>query len=44
MASTAKTISVIERTGRRPKEEMGAVEIDATFGRILGLTDGGKVG
>lgn len=43
MASTAKTVSMAERTGRRAKEEVGVVEIDATFGRMLGLIDGQKV-
>ena len=43
MASTAKANSITERTGRRPKEEVGVVEIDATFGRVLGLIDGQKV-
>lgn len=44
MASTAKSVSIVERTGRRGKEEIGVVEIDATFGRMLGLADGQKVG
>ena len=44
MASAAKVASIGERTGRRPKEEIGVVEIDATFGRVLGLTDGQRVG
>ena len=43
MASTAKSTSVSDRAGRRPKEEVGVVEIDATFGHMLGLTDGQKV-
>lgn len=43
MASTAKPTSIADRTTRRPKEEMGVVEIDATFGRMLGLLDGQKV-
>lgn len=43
MASTGKSVSMAERTGRRAKEEMGVVEIDATFGRVLGLADGQKV-
>ncbi len=43
MASMAKSVSMAERTGRRAKEEMGVVEIDATFGRMLGLADGQKV-
>ena len=43
MASNAKATSVTDRTGRRPKEEVGVVEIDATFGRMLGLIDGQKV-
>ena len=43
MASTAKSTSIADRTGRRPKEDVGVVEIDATFGRMLGLVDGQKV-
>jgi hypothetical protein len=43
MASTAKSVPMIERTGRRAKEEVGVVEIDATFGRMLGLVDDQKV-
>ena len=43
MASTAKSPATVERSGRRPREEMGVVEIDAIFGRMLGLVDGGKV-
>lgn len=43
MASAVKTTSIVDRTGRRPKEEIGLVEIDATFGRMLGLMDGQKV-
>lgn len=43
MASAAKPISVPERSGRRMKEDFGVVEIDATFGRMLGLADGMKV-
>lgn len=43
MASAAKPISVPERAGRRVKEDFGVVEIDATFGRMLGLADGLKV-
>ena len=43
MASTAKSMSMGDRSGRRPKEEGGVVEIDATFGRMLGLVDGQKV-
>lgn len=43
MASTAKLNSVSDRTGRRPKEEVGVVELDSTFGRMLGLVDGQKV-
>ena len=44
MASTAKPISMPEASGRRPKEVPGVVEIDDTFGRMLGLADGQKVG
>ena len=43
MASTAKSTPTADRTGRRPKEEVGVVEIDAMFGRVLGLVDGQKV-
>ena len=43
MTSTAKSASVADKTGRRPKEEIGVVEIDATFGHMLGLVDGQKV-
>ena len=43
MASSAKATSITDKTGRRPKEEVGVVEIDATFGRVLGLIDGQKV-
>lgn len=43
MASTAKSASIADTTGRRSKEELGVVEIDATFGRMLGLLDGQKV-
>lgn len=43
MASTAKSTSMGDRSGRRPKEDSGVVEIDATFGRMLGLVDGQKV-
>lgn len=31
-------------TGRRARETLGVVEIDDTFGRMLGLSDGQKVG
>ncbi|KAF6227434.1 hypothetical protein HO133_008878 [Letharia lupina] len=44
MASTAKSTSITDRTGRRPIDEIGVVEIDAMFGRMLGLMDGQKVG
>ena len=43
MASTAKSTPVTDRSGRRPKEEVGVLEIDAVFGRVLGLVDGQKV-
>jgi hypothetical protein len=43
MASTGKSISIADRAGRRAREESGVVEIDATFGRMLGLADGQKV-
>lgn len=43
MASTPKSAPMTERTGRRAKEETGVVEIDDTFGRMLGLADGQKV-
>ena len=44
MASTAKPSSLVDRVGRRVREEAGVVEIDAAFGRMLGLADGQKVG
>ena len=43
MASTAKPSSVVDRVGRRVREETGVVEIDAAFGRMLGFADGQKV-
>lgn len=43
MASTAKSTSIADRNGRKAKEEISVVEIDATFGRMLGLMDGQKV-
>ncbi len=43
MASTAKPTSIADRTGRRTREDSGVIEIDATFGRMLGLADGQKV-
>ena len=43
MASTAKLVSISDKAGRRWKEELEVVEIDATFGRVLGLIDGQKV-
>ena len=43
MASTAKPSSLVDRVGRRVREEAGVVEIDAAFGRMLGLADGQKV-
>lgn len=43
MASTAKPASVIDRSGRKGREDTGVVEIDDTFGRMLGLIDGQKV-
>lgn len=43
MASMTKSVPIAERTGRKAKEEVGMVEIDATFGRMLGLADGQKV-
>ncbi len=43
MASTAKSTTIADRSGRRPREEIGVVEVDATFGRMLGLVDGQKV-
>jgi len=44
MASTAKSTSIMDRSGRRAREEPGVVEIAATFGRMLGLADSQKVG
>ena len=41
MASTAKATTIQER--RRGREDVGVVEIDDTFGRMLGVTDGQKV-
>ena len=43
MSSSARPASIIERTGRKAKEELGSIEIDTTFGRMLGLIDGQKV-
>ena len=43
MASTSKPSSLVDRVGRRVREEVGVVEIDAAFGRMLGLADGQKV-
>ena len=43
MASTNKTTSLAEKTGRRAREEIGVVEIDSTFARTLGLQEGQKV-
>ena len=42
MASTAKPSSLVDRVGRRVREEVGVVEIDAAFGRLLGFVDGQK--
>ena len=44
MASTAKAAPTLGKSGRSKREESNVVEIDATFGRVLGLTDGQKVG
>ena len=44
MTSAAKSIPVADRAGRRSREESGVVEMDVTFGRLLGLADGQKVG
>ena len=43
MASTAKPTSLVDRAGRRVMEEVGVIEIDAAFGRMLGFADGQKV-
>ena len=43
MASTGKPSSLVDRVGRRVREEAGVVEIDAAFGRMLGFADGQKV-
>lgn len=43
MASTAKPSSLVDRGGRRVREEAGVLEIDAAFGRMLGFADGQKV-
>ena len=44
MASTAKPTPMPEVSGRRSRDATGVVEIDDTFGRMLGLSDGQKVG
>ena len=43
MASSRKSTSILERGGRRPQDEIGIIEIDETFGQLLGLVDGQKV-
>ncbi|KAL9128782.1 MAG: hypothetical protein Q9217_002611 [Psora testacea] len=43
MASSPKPASPTNRGGRRAREEGGLVELDATFGHMLGLVDGQKV-
>ena len=43
MASTAKPNSLVDRVGRRVRDEAGVVEIDAAFGRMLGFADGQRV-
>lgn len=43
MGSTARSKSLIDRSGRKPKEDVGAIEIDDKFARMLGLVDGQKV-
>ena len=44
MASTAKPMQMLEASGRRLRDATGVVEIDDTFGRMLGLSDGQRVG
>ena len=43
MASAMKPLASVDRRSRRVKEETGLLELDATFGRMLGLVDGQKV-
>ena len=44
MASSSVSAPVSGRIGKRDGENVGMVEIDAVFGRMLGLSDGQKVG
>ena len=43
MASTAKPNSLVDRVGRRVRDEAGVIEIAAAFGRMLGFADGQRV-
>lgn len=44
MSSQRKLVSVIGAPGReRGERELALIEIDSTFGKLLGLTDGQKV-
>ena len=43
MASATKAGPTIEKSRKRGRDDAGLVEIDATFGRMLGLVDGQKV-
>ena len=44
MASSASPTAVSEVSGRRPRDVTGMIEIDDTFGRMLGLSAGQRVG
>lgn len=44
MASTSKPSTMPDVVGRRARDATGVVELDDTFGRMLGLSDGQKVG
>ena len=44
MASSSVSAPVSGRIAKRGGENVGMVEIDAVFGRMLGLSDGQKVG
>ena len=44
MASAPKPAPAFDRGGRRTRDDGRMLEIDATFGRMLGLVDSQKVG
>ena len=44
MASAPKSAPMPERIGKQGGESLGLVEIDAVFGKMLGFSDGQKVG